>query len=283
MTSEPTMTHVSTDSAPATLEPQPAALGLDRHGAAPQVTLEERRARGRALREQTPRSRHAFWAAAPNRPDPLGLLEAQASTRLPDLVPLRYARMRVSPFAYLRGSAVVMAQDLAQTPRTGIQTQLCGDCHCANFGVYASPERSLLFDLNDLDETYPGPWEWDVKRLAASLLGAGRGNGCTAAECRTAALAGVRSYRQHMAEFAGMATLDVWYTRVTVADVLNALASKPTKQQAQRQAAKARQRTSLQAVAKLTTWVDGQRRFDLAPVSWSQLSVRTYTPRTDRG
>jgi uncharacterized protein (DUF2252 family) len=260
MTPETTI-HVSTDSAPAAVEPQPAAPGLDRHGAAPQVTLEERRARGRALREQTPRSSHAFWAAAPNRPDPLGVLEAQASTRLPDLVPLRYARMRVSPFAFLRGSAAVMAQDLAPTPRTGIQTQLCGDCHCANFGVYASPERSLLFDINDLDETYPGPWEWDVKRLAASLLVAGRGNGCTAAECRTAVLAGVRSYRQHMAEFAGMATLDVWYTRVTVADVLNALASKPTKQQAQRQVAKARQRTSLQAFAKLTTWVDGHRRF----------------------
>ncbi len=254
-----TTTHVSTDSAPAAVEPKPAALGLDRHGAAAQVTLEERRARGRALREQTPRSSHALWAATPNRPDPLGVLEAQASTRLPDLVPLRYARMRVSPFAFLRGSAAVMAQDLAQTPRTGIQTQLCGDCHCANFGVYASPERTLLFDLNDLDETYPGPWEWDVKRLAASLLVAGRGNGCTAAECRTAVLAGVRSYRQHMAEFAGLATLDVWYTRVTVADVLNAIASKPAKQQAQRQVAKARQRTSLQAFAKLTTLVDGHR------------------------
>src|SRR5258708_6624605 len=125
MTPETTMTHVSTQRAPATVEPQPAALGLDRHGAAPQVTLEERRARGRALREQTPRGSHALWAAAPNRADPLGLLEAQASTRLPDLVPLRYARMRVSPFAFLRGSAAVMAQDLAPTPITGIQTQLC--------------------------------------------------------------------------------------------------------------------------------------------------------------
>ena len=254
-------THASSESASAAVAPQPAAPGLDLYGATRRVTVEERRARGRALREQTPRNSHAFWAAAPNRPDPLGVLEAQASTRLPDLVPLRYARMRVSPFAFLRGSAAVMAQDLAQTPTTGIHTQLCGDCHCANFGLYASPERTLLFDINDLDETYPGPWEWDVKRLAASVLIAGRGNGFTAAECRNAVLAAVRSYRQHMAEFADLGTLDVWYSRVTVADVLNTIASKPTKQQAQRQVTKARQRTSLQAFAKMTTLVDGHRIF----------------------
>src|SRR5260370_9310901 len=226
-----TTTHVSTQRAPATIEPQPATPGLDRHGAAPQVTLEERRARGRALREQTPRGSHALWAAAPNRADPLGLLEAQASTRLPDLVPLRYARMRVSPFAFLRGSAAVMAQDLAPTPRTGIQTQLCGDCHCATFGVHPSPERSWLFALTDLAETYPGPWEWDVKRLAASLLVAGRGNGCTAAECRTAVLAGIRAYRQHMAQFAGMANLNVWYTRLTVPAQPNSIPINPRKPQ----------------------------------------------------
>ena len=138
-----------------------------------------RSARHGAIRcaKKRSRSSHAFYAEMPDRPDPIALLEAQATTRVPELVPIRYARMRVSPFAFLRGSAIVMAQDLAQTPRTGIQTQLCGDAHCANFGAYASPERTLLFDINDMDETYPGPWEWDVKRLAASLFVAGRNNG----------------------------------------------------------------------------------------------------------
>ena len=223
------------------------------------LSVDERRARGRAMREKTPRSSHAFWAEAPNRPDPIALLEAQATTRLPDLVPLRYARMRLSPFAFLRGSAVVMAQDLAQTPRTGIQTQLCGDCHCSNFGAYASPERALLFDINDLDETYPGPWEWDVKRLAASVFVAGRGNGFADADCRNAVIAAGRSYRQHMAEFAGMRTLDVWYSRVTIEDLLALLADKQAKKQAQKQIAKIRQRDSLQALSKLTEVVDGHR------------------------
>jgi uncharacterized protein (DUF2252 family) len=129
--------------------------------------------------------------------------------------------MRVSPFAFFRGSAIVMAQDLARTPSTGIRTQLCGDCHLSNFGVYASPERTLLFDINDFDETLPGPWEWDVKRLVASFYVAGRGNGFSEAECREAVLATVHSYRLHMAEFAAMRTLDVWYSHVTADDLLN--------------------------------------------------------------
>ncbi|HLJ79889.1 MAG TPA: DUF2252 domain-containing protein [Ktedonobacterales bacterium] len=256
-------THVTTEN---TLEasesrraPRSSAASLNGHSATSHVTLEERRARGRALREKTPRSSHAFWAEAPDRTDPLTLLEAQATTRLPDLVPIRYARMRVSPFAFLRGSAVVMAQDLAQTPRTGIQTQLCGDCHCSNFGAYASPERTLLFDINDLDETYPGPWEWDVKRLAASVFVAGRDNGFTEAENRNAVIAAVRSYRQHMAELAGMRTLDVWYARVTADDLLDLILNKQTKKQARKQMAKARQRDSAQVAAKLTEVVDGHR------------------------
>jgi len=220
-------------------------------------TLEERRAWGRELRVKTPRSSHALWAEAPNRPDPIALLEAQATTRLPELVPIRHARMRVSPFAFFRGSAIVMAQDLAHTPRTGINTQLCGDAHCANFGAFASPERTLLFDINDLDETYPGPWEWDVKRLAASIFVAGRGSGFTDADNRSATLAAVRSYREHMAEFAQMPTLDVWYTHVTADDLLNLIANKQAKKQAQKQVTKMRQRNSLQAFAKLTEIVDG--------------------------
>jgi uncharacterized protein (DUF2252 family) len=223
------------------------------------LTVGERQERGRAARAQTPRSSHAFWAAAPDRLDPIALLEAQATTRLPDLVPIRYARMRVSPFAFLRGSAVVMAADLAQTPSSGIYTNLCGDCHLANFGVYASPERTLLFDINDFDETLPGPWEWDIKRLAASLYVAGRGNGFTDADCREAALAVTRSYREHMAEFAGMRDLDIWYSRVTTDDLVALLTSKQQRKQAGKQLSKVRQRDSLQAFAKMTEVVDGRR------------------------
>lgn len=259
-------TQLTTESAIATSEPKleskpeprpPAALIAS--SATSHLSVQERRARGRALREKTPRRSHAFWAEAPNRPDPVALLEAQAATRLPDLVSIRYARMRVSPFAFLRGSAVVMAQDLAQTPQTGIQTQLCGDSHCSNFGAYASPERTLLFDINDLDETYPGPWEWDIKRLAASVFVAGRSNGFADAENRNAVIAAGRSYRQHMAEFADIPTLDVWYARVTADDLLALLTDKQTQKRAQKQVAKVRQRTSLQALAKLTEVVDEHR------------------------
>ncbi len=152
-----------------------------------------------------------------------------------------------------------MAHDLAQTPRTGIQTQLCGDCHCANFGAYASPERTLLFDINDLDETYPGPWEWDVKRLAVSIYVAGRHNGFTESDCHDAALAAAASYRVHMAELAGMRVLDVWYALVTVDNLLDLVTDKRTKKQAQGQVDKIRQRDSAQAAAKLTEVVDGHR------------------------
>ena len=140
-------------------------------------SYQQRREYGRAARQRTPRSSHAAWAPAPDRPDPVDLLETQAKNRDPDLLPIRCARMIPSPFTFLRGAAVVMAHDLAGTPRTGIRAQLCGDCHLSNFGGYAFPERTLLFDVNDFDETLPGHWEWDVKRLAASLVVAGRGNG----------------------------------------------------------------------------------------------------------
>jgi uncharacterized protein (DUF2252 family) len=186
-------------------------------------------------------------------------LEAQAATRLPDLVPLRYARMAVSPFTFLRGAARVMAQDLAITPTTGISTQLCGDCHLSNFGVYASPERILLGDINDFDETLPGPFEWDVKRLAASFWVAGRGSGLSERESRYAVLAAVQSYRDHMAAFSGMRTLDIWYSRVTVEDLLALVADKRRKQLAEQNVSKIRQRTSLRELPKLTTMVDGHR------------------------
>jgi uncharacterized protein (DUF2252 family) len=223
------------------------------------LTVDERRARGRAARERAPRSSHASWVAPPDRPDPVALLEEQASTRLPDLVPLRYARMAVSPFAFLRGSAKVMAHDLASRVTTGITTQLCGDCHLANFGAYASPERVLLADINDFDETLPGPFEWDVKRLAASLWVAGRGNGVSEPECRSAVLATVQSYRDHVTAFSGMRTMDIWYSRVTVDDLLALIADKRRIKLAEKNLTKIRQRTSLQDLSKLTTIVDGHR------------------------
>jgi uncharacterized protein (DUF2252 family) len=189
----------------------------------------------------------------------------QAKTRDRDLAPIRYVRMTPSPFAYLRGAAMVMAEDLAGTPRTGIQAQLCGDAHLLNFGAYASPERALLFDVNDFDETLPGPWEWDVKRLAASLVVAGRENGFDAADCREAARTAVASYRQRMAEFSEMRELEVWYSRVGADDVLGLISDSKTMKKATQALRKARGRDSLQALSKLTRVVDGRRRFEEDP------------------
>ena len=194
--------------------PSSGAPGAMADPGRPDLDHQLRRERGRALRREVPRGGHAGWTPAPDRPDPVDLLEAQARGRLQELMPIRYARMMDSPFAFMRGSAVIMAHDLAGTPKTGIRAQLCGDAHLLNFGAYASPERALLFDLNDFDETLPGPWEWDVKRLAASFVVAGRDNGFDAADCREAAQAAVSSYRRRMAEFSEMGELEVWYSRV---------------------------------------------------------------------
>jgi uncharacterized protein (DUF2252 family) len=226
-------------------------------------SYQQRHERGRAARRVAPRGSQAQWAPAPDRPDPIDLLEAQAKDRIQELMPLRYARMMASPFAFMRGSAIVMANDLASTPKTGIQTQLCGDAHLLNFGLYASPERALLFDLNDFDETLPGPWEWDVKRLAASFVVAGRDNGFDKADCREAAQASVASYRQRMAEFSEMGELEVWYSRVGEEDIggllSGAKARKTTSKKLSKTVRKARSRDSLQALSKLTRVVDGRR------------------------
>src|SRR5579859_7022459 len=170
-------------------------------------TLADRRVAGRERRNKVPRSSHSEWAAATDRPDPLGVLEEQNRSRLADLVPLRYQRMAVSPFTFLRGSAIVMAQDLVATPVSGIQVQVCGDAHLNNFGIYATPERNQVFDVNDFDETLPGPWEWDVKRLAASIVVAGRQNGFSASNTRQAVLHCLRTYREHMWAFGEMGHL----------------------------------------------------------------------------
>src|SRR5215218_904904 len=177
-------------------------------------SVEERRARGKEARDQTPPSSHTGWAPATDRPDPVGLLEDQNVTREPDLVPVRHGRMLVSPFTFYRGAAKIMAADLAATPTAGLNVQLCGDAHLSNFGVFASPERRLLFGLNDFDETLPGPFEYDVKRMAASFTIAARNNGFSPADANASTLVAVKAYREAMAQFATMRTMDIWYAHL---------------------------------------------------------------------
>src|SRR6266576_137347 len=177
-------------------------------------SLEERKAEGKAAREQTVPEGHEGWEPARDRPDPVALLQEQNVTREPDLVPVRHGRMMVSPFTFYRGAAKIMAADLKDTPVAGLETQLCGDAHLSNFGLFASPERRLLFDLNDFEETLPGPFEWDVKRMAASFEIAGRNNGYAEADTRAATLASVTAYREAIAAFAQMGTMDIWYAQL---------------------------------------------------------------------
>jgi uncharacterized protein (DUF2252 family) len=226
------------------------------------TTRKERRREGRALRQQVPRRSHGTWAPSPDRPDPIGLLQAQDEGRLEHLLPIKYGRMVESPFAFLRGSAAVMAADLASTPSTGLQAQLCGDAHLSNFGVFATPERKLVFDINDFDETYPGPWEWDLKRLAASAVVAGRESGFADEENRKLAVAVSRAYRWAIRQLAQMPTLDVWYYHVEADKVLEVLerSSKKAKKSARKMVKKARRRTHAQTLDKLTEEVDGRRR-----------------------
>jgi len=188
-------------------------------------SLADRRAKGVAAASSTPPGSHAGWKPATNRPDPVALLEEQNVTREPDLVPVRHGRMVVSPFTFYRGAARIMAADLTGTPTAGLEVQLCGDAHLSNFGAFASPERRLLFDLNDFDETLPGPFEWDVKRMAASFTIAARNNGLTAAEGAAVTSKSVRAYREAMAEFAEMRTMDLWYAHLSEDDLRAAIAS----------------------------------------------------------
>ena len=232
------------------------------------LTPAERAAKGKAVRAEVPRDSHAVFDPGPGRPDPIALLEEQATTRVPELVPVRYGRMMVSPFTYYRGAALPMAADLATTPVSGLAVQACGDAHLSNFGVFGSAERRLVFDVNDFDETLPGPWEWDVKRLAASLEVAGRGNGFTGKERRAIVAATAAGYRQAMRGFAGMTNLEVWYARADIDELRTQLA--PQLKTRQRKAvdqgmAKARTRDSMQEVAKLTRLVDGRPRIIADP------------------
>lgn len=217
----------------------------------------ERYAAGKALRSRIPHDAHARFAPAATRADPVDVLALQARTRLPELVPIRHARMLASPFAFLRGAAAIMAGDLASTPASGLRVQACGDAHVSNFGVFASAERELMFAINDFDETLPAPWEWDVKRLAASAVVAGRFMGGSESLCRDAARDAVASYRRHMHIYAQMTYLDVWYERIADRDILDALPREP-REAAARLMDKARRRNHLQVLEKLTDLVDDQ-------------------------
>jgi len=235
--------------------------------ARPWVHATARAEAGKAARKRVPRAGHAAFEPAPDR-DPIAVLAAQEEDRLQDLVPMRHERMAESPFAYYRGTPAVMAFDLATSPRTDILVQASGDAHLSNFGLFASPERTIVFDSNDFDETLPGPWEWDVKRLAASVVIAGRANGFSAAQIRSAVMRTVRNYRQRMAGYASMRLLDVWYASITDADIREAaeatgdLQGRTGGERRRRLEAiftKARQRDGMRAFEKLTAVVDGRR------------------------
>jgi uncharacterized protein (DUF2252 family) len=242
-------------------------------------SVEERIAHGKAARTKVAPSGHAGWEPAPDRPDPIALLEAQNTTREQDLVPVRHGRMMVSPFTFYRGAAKIMAADLEDTPTAGLNVQLCGDAHLSNFGVYASPERALVFDLNDFDETLPGPFEYDVKRMAASFTIAARNNAFSSADARAITLASVNEYRTAMIDFATMPTMQIWYDRLSEPDLMRAIdtaarsleqagkkkIAKAVERTAQKTALKAHSRDSLQALSKLAEVVDGEYRIISQP------------------
>jgi uncharacterized protein (DUF2252 family) len=237
------------------------------------LTVPERVARGRDARSQAARTSHGRWQPAPDRPDPIALLEEQAATRVPDLVPIRYGRMLVSTFTFYRGAALIMAADLAATPVTGVTVQLCGDAHLSNFGLFGSPERRMLFDINDFDETLPGPWEWDVKRLAASFEVMGRDRGFDPADRRAVVMAGVREYRDRMRRAAGMSTLDAWYDHFEAGMLLKMVRKQVRVKRVgqdegravQEMVAKARTRDSIRVLAKRADEVDGELRIVADP------------------
>ncbi len=265
-TSEPALPE-TVEGAPGVPAPSPAEPVQVRRRAPAKVvqhfTPAERAAHGRAARAEIPRRSHGAWEPSPVRPDPVALLEHQALTRVPELVPIRYGRMLTSPFAFYRGAAYIMAADLAATPRSGLRVQVCGDAHLSNFGIFAAPDRRIVFSINDFDETLPGPFEWDVKRLVASFAVAGRQNGFGEAERRNAVLATARSYREAMHEMAAMPMMEIWYLRLEIATILErwgAAAGKERTKKTEQAVTKAQTKDSMKALGKLTKVVDGKRR-----------------------
>ncbi len=248
-----------------------AAIGLHNPRLEPAPTAlapADRAARGRAARAAVPRDSHAAFRPAADRPDPVSLLEQQAASRLPELLPIRYGRMLASPFAFFRGAALPMAADLSDTPATGLTVQACGDAHLSNFGIFASPERRLVFDINDFDETLPGPWEWDVKRLAASVEVAGRGNGFGRKQRQEIVLATVARYRRAMRRLAGLGEIEAWQAPAEVDELrerYQAILNRRERRLADADLARASDRAGLQALDKLIRMVDGQPRFAVDP------------------
>ena len=227
------------------------------------LTPAERKVRGKAARAEVPRESHAQWEPPADRPDPVDLLASQGASRVPDLVPVRYGRMMETPFTYYRGAALPMASDLSRTPATGMIVQACGDAHLSNFGLFGSPERKLVFDVNDFDETLPAPWEWDVKRLAASLEVAARDNGFSGKDRRKIVVASAQRYRQVMRQLAGESNLDVWYTQVDMDEFrarFDGLLKQTQRKALDKGLAKARTRDSMQELGKLTQLEDGKPR-----------------------
>jgi len=244
-------------------ESAPMGRNSSRTKAVPHFTPAERVARGKAARRELPRSAHGEWEPASRRADPVDLLEEQAQSRLPELGPIRYGRMLESPFTFFRGAAYLMAADLADGPRTGLYAQLCGDAHLSNFGIFAAPDRRLVFSINDFDETLPGPFEWDLKRLGASVAVAGRDRGFDEAACRSIVTATAREYREAIARFAAMRNIDVWYTRLDVEAIVKQIGAWASRKQMKRfesNVAKARTRDSMRALTKLCRAVDGELR-----------------------
>jgi uncharacterized protein (DUF2252 family) len=251
----------------------------------PHLGVAERAAQGKAARAEVPRSSHAVFEPAAHRLDPIELLERQADARVPELVPIRYGRMLVSPFTFYRGAALIMASDLAATPRSGLLAQCCGDAHLSNFGLYASPERRLVFDINDFDETLPGPWEWDVKRLAVSMLIAARNSGFSVKNQERVVLDTVGEYRGRMAAFAAMRNADVWYTRFEIEELIPHFRSRvggKMRKRLDRAVAKAFTRDSLQAFSKLSREVDGERHIVSEPPLIVRLDDYEDTEDRDR-
>jgi len=231
------------------------------------LSREERLTAGRALREAVPRERHAVWKAQVKRRDPVDILQESNRDRLPELVPIRFGRMLRSPFTFLRGSAGLMAYDLASTPSTGLRVQACGDCHLMNFGFFATPERNLVFDMNDFDETLPAPWEWDVKRLSVSFAVAAHNSRFSEKEAKAVAMECVRSYREHMRELSKRSPLQVWYERLDVQTLIDQAPDTESKKRREELAAKARLRIGEFLLPKITSSVGGRRRLaDQPPV-----------------
>jgi uncharacterized protein (DUF2252 family) len=261
--------HVSHHGTPPTDTAGPFASSWRRQ----HLTVDQRVARGQAARQQVPRSSHGRWEPAADRPDPIALLEDQAASRVPQLVPVRYGRMLASPFTFYRGGALIMAADLAATPVSGITVQLCGDAHLSNFGLFGTPERQMLFDINDFDETLPGPWEWDVKRLAASFEIMGRDRGFSRADRRTVVVAGVQEYRNRMRRAAGMGSLDAWYEHFEAGMLLKLVrqevrvkrVGKSEGEAVEDMVAKARTRDSTRVFAKRTDEIEGDLRIVADP------------------